>query len=117
MEDLLKAGTLQVVLVVEAAAVLVILLGILEALWRLVRRLVRERDLPDADKESIRLHLARWLSLALELALAADVLRTVIAPSWDEIGRLAAIAALRTALNLVLRQEIEHSERRRGDPG
>lgn len=51
--------------------------------------------------------LARWLMLALELALAADVVRSAYAPTWDDIGKLAAIAALRTALNLTLEREIE----------
>jgi hypothetical protein len=38
----------------------------------------------------------------------ADVLATAIAPSWDDIGKLAAIAVLRTALNYFLEKELEH---------
>jgi uncharacterized membrane protein len=55
----------------------------------------------------VRLRLARWLALSLSLELAADVIRSVVAPAWDEIGKLAAIAALRTALNYFLEREIE----------
>jgi uncharacterized membrane protein len=58
----------------------------------------------------IRLTLGRWLALALELALAADVLRTVMVPTWDEIGKLAAIAALRTTLNYFLERELEQGK-------
>jgi uncharacterized membrane protein len=54
----------------------------------------------------VRLQLGRWLSLALEFELAADILRTAIAPTWEEIGKLAAIAALRTLLNYFLEREI-----------
>jgi uncharacterized membrane protein len=54
----------------------------------------------------VRLQLGRWLSLALEFELAADILRTAIAPSWDEIGKLAAIVVLRTLLNYFLEREI-----------
>ncbi len=55
----------------------------------------------------MRLRLPRWLAVALEFALAADILRTAIAPSWEDIGKLAAIAALRTLLNYFLQREIE----------
>ncbi len=71
--------------------------------------------MPDAAKEEVRQRLGRWLAVALEFTLAADVLRTAIAPSWEEIGKLAAIATLRTLLNYFLQREIEaaaqHEER------
>ncbi len=57
-------------------------------------------------KQEIRLRLARWLALSLEFLLAADILKTAVAPTWTEIGQLAAIAALRTALNFFLEREI-----------
>ena len=57
---------------------------------------------PDEAREGVRLRLARWLAVSLEFELAADILRTAIAPSWDEIGKLAAIAALRSLLNYFL---------------
>ena len=60
----------------------------------------------------VRLKLGRWLALALEFELAADILRTAVAPTWSEIGQLAAIAALRTALNFFLQREIDSAERR-----
>jgi uncharacterized membrane protein len=47
------------------------------------------------------------LAVALEFELAADILRTAIAPTWNEIGQLAAIAALRTLLNYFLQKEID----------
>jgi uncharacterized membrane protein len=62
---------------------------------------------------AVRLTLARHLSLALEFQLAADILSTAIAPSWDQIGKLAAIAVIRTGLNFFLAREIaseSHSE-------
>jgi uncharacterized membrane protein len=55
----------------------------------------------------IRLTLARYLSLALEFQLAADVLSTAISPSWEEIGKLAAIAVIRTGLNYFLGLELK----------
>ncbi|KPC88052.1 membrane protein, partial [Streptomyces sp. NRRL WC-3753] len=66
---------------------------------------------PIAGFNRIRLSLGRFLALGLEFQLAGDVLRTAIAPSFDQIGQLAAIAAIRTGLNFFLGREIE-AERR-----
>ncbi len=63
-----------------------------------------------AEFTSIRLTLARYLALALEFQLGADILSTAIAPSWQQIGKLGAIAVIRTGLNYFLSQEME-SER------
>jgi uncharacterized membrane protein len=117
VEELFKAWSAWVAVGVEAAAASIIALAALEATWRTVRIFFGRPALPDAEKEGVRLRLARWLAVALEFTLAADILRTAIAPSWDEIGKLAAIAALRTLLNFFLQREIadEAERRRRGD--
>ena len=51
--------------------------------------------------------LARWLVAGLTFQLAADIVQTTVAPSWDEIGRLAAIAAIRTFLTFFLDRDID----------
>jgi uncharacterized membrane protein len=56
---------------------------------------------------ALRLTLARYLALALEFQLGADILSTAIAPTWDQIGQLGAVAVIRTALNYFLGKEIE----------
>ncbi len=81
---------------------------IIEATVRSLLLFIRPDPSADA-REQIRLRLGRWLSLALEFELAADILRTAIAPTWKEIGQLAAIAALRTVLNYFLQQEIDRA--------
>lgn len=54
----------------------------------------------------LRLTLAQYLALALEFELGADILGTAISPSWDQIGKLGAVAVIRTALNLFLSMEV-----------
>ncbi len=76
-----------------------------------VRRRRPRNARPIAGFNRIRLSLGRFLALGLEFQLAGDVLRTAIAPSFDQIGQLAAIAAIRTGLNFFLGREIE-AERR-----
>jgi len=63
----------------------------------------------DVPQEAIRLNLGRSLALGLEFQLAADVLNTAIAPSWEQVALLAAIAAIRTFLNYFLSQELERA--------
>jgi len=63
------------------------------------------------------LGFARWLILGLEFMLAADIVRTVIAPTWMDIGQLAAIAVIRTFLNFFLERDLEAAARAGWDGG
>jgi uncharacterized membrane protein len=98
---------------VEAGAGVLIALAALQAIIRSLVLFFRSLNAPikptHPNTEDVRLRLGRWLALALEFELAADILRTAIAPSWSQIGQLAAIAAIRTALNYFLGKEIERA--------
>ena len=54
----------------------------------------------------MRLDLGRFLVLGLEFQLA-HILRTAVSPSFTELAQLAAVAAIRTALNFFLGLEIK----------
>jgi uncharacterized membrane protein len=56
---------------------------------------------------------ARWLIAGLTFQLAADLVRTTISPTWDDVGRLAAIAATRTFLNYFLERDMAEIQSRR----
>lgn len=58
--------------------------------------------------EEARVKFGSSVAVALELLLGADVLATAVAPSWDDIGKLAAIATIRTILNYFLERELKH---------
>jgi uncharacterized membrane protein len=53
------------------------------------------------------LSYARWLVAALTFQLAADIIETSIAPTWDDVERLAVIAVVRTLLNYFLEKDVE----------
>ncbi len=101
--------------VVEAAAAVIIAYGAVEAGIRVLNLLITRKNM-QFSKEDIRLNLGQWLTLALEFELAADILRTAVAPSWNDIGQLAAIIVIRTTLNYFLQKELEKAEARRGEP-
>jgi len=81
----------------------VIVVGVLVAFAGYVLAELRIRE---AKMEHTRLLLGRFLALGLEFQLAGDILRTAVAPTFSQIGQLAAIAAIRTVLNFFLRREI-----------
>jgi uncharacterized membrane protein len=95
-------------LLVEAAAAFWIIVGVFYAFGSMVSAHVHRRV---EVFKSIRLRFSRYLSLALEFQLAADILSTAIAPSFDELGKLAIIAVIRTALNFFLSKEMEQEHK------
>jgi uncharacterized membrane protein len=112
MEEILKSFWGLAATIVEGAAALLITIGAAEAF---AMSLLRFRA-PTADKMQIWMHFATWLLLGLEFELAADVIRTAIAPTWSDIGQLAAIAAIRTFLSFFLDKDIENVSLSRESP-
>lgn len=101
-EPALQALVLWLQLVTEAAGALVIAVGLVVTL----ASFVRAGGNWTSRYAKARLTLARHLALALEFQLAADVLATAVAPNWNQIGQLAAIAVIRTLLNFFLEREM-----------
>jgi uncharacterized membrane protein len=95
---------------VECGAALIIAAAALEAAITAIRLFFRPKA-PPAEKNEVRLTLGRWLGVALEFELAADILNTAVTPTWNEIGKLAAIATLRTALNYFLQRDIDQESK------
>ncbi|MYV40989.1 DUF1622 domain-containing protein [Streptomyces sp. SID1328] len=115
-ESTLRDAIGLLVRLIESAGALIIFIGAVWAFVQFVRAGMRGRG-KVAGFNRIRLSLGQFLVLGLEFQLAGDVLRTAVAPSFAEIGQLAAIAAIQTALNYFLgreiaqeRAEIERSE-------
>lgn len=107
-ESALRTGVDLMVRLVEAAGALVIVIGATISIVKFFLSLLR-RDATEFS--AVRLTLGRFLALGLEFQLASDVLRTAISPSFEEIGKLAAIATIRTALNYFLAKEIANEQR------
>jgi uncharacterized membrane protein len=107
VEAMVNAAVLWLVLLAEVVAAVLIGIGIILILPKLMQSL-RQKTLEGYEQS--RLTLARFLALALEFQLAADILVTAVAPSWAQIGKLGAIAVIRTALNYFLAREIKEEE-------
>src|SRR5215813_696895 len=109
MEELFKNFASRLALSVEAAAALLIVIGVIEALAHVLKPEFTRQPSAGVRKEAW-VRFGVWLLLALEFELGADVIRTAISPTWTDIGQLGAIAGIRTVLNYFLKKDIEEFE-------
>lgn len=116
LETLLKVWTGYLASGVEGVAGLIIVLAALQAAIHAMIVFFgggkAANTMHEPQTENIRLQMGRWLVLALEFELGADIMRTAITPNWMDIGQLAAIATIRTLLNYFLQKEIDHAAQR-----
>jgi len=84
--------------------------GALQALGSVVASVIG-RSADEIRGREIWIKFATWILLALEFALAADLVRTAVAPTWDDISKLAVIATIRTTLNYFLAKDIAELQR------
>jgi uncharacterized membrane protein len=111
MEVLLHDIAHDVALAIEAMAIAIIAFGTLETLLGMVRFVARS-DATGEDRRAVWLMFARWLVAGLTFQLAADVVNTSFSPTWDELGRLGSIAAIRTFLSFFLDRELDDTRQR-----
>ncbi|NJD87584.1 MAG: DUF1622 domain-containing protein [Betaproteobacteria bacterium] len=114
-QELLITGAARIV---EMAGVSVLLLGAVLAAAAFAFRVSRRTTFHDAYHE-LRADLGRAILLGLELLVIADIIGTVaIKPTFQNLGVLAVIVAIRTLLSFTL--ELEVSGRwpwQRDEPG
>ena len=108
MEELFREIAGNVALAAEVAGVLIVAIGAAEAFVRTLGTLSPRQGTHSRKKEIWR-RFGTWLLLGLEFELAADIIRSAIAPTWIEIGQLGAIAVIRTFLNYFLEKDLEHA--------
>jgi uncharacterized membrane protein len=97
-------------ILIEAIAICVIVAGALEAVADIVK-LVVARHATNEQRRDVWLRFARWLVAGLTFQLAADIVNTSFNSTWEELGRLAAIAAIRTFLSFFLDREVDETRR------
>jgi len=111
MKDWLTVIALHAVTLIHAMALLIVAFGTAQAFIRSIRAMF------DPSPTGRHFHIgyvqyARWLVAGLTFQLAADIIETAFSPSWDEIGRLAAISLIRTFVNFFLERDMAAVEKR-----
>jgi uncharacterized membrane protein len=102
MREWLEVFTGYAVTIIDAMAMLLIIVGTVEAFISVFTGWSKSNQ----EKREVWLRFARWLVAGLTFQLAADVLETSFQTSWTAIGQLAAIAVIRTFLNYFLEKDL-----------
>jgi uncharacterized membrane protein len=105
MANLLHMIAVHVAYALEAMAIIVIAIGSAQAFAYALTHMADRRD--TAQGRAVWLQFCRWLVAGMTFQIAADAVHTTIAPTWSEIGRLAAIAGVRTFLSFFLERDME----------
>jgi uncharacterized membrane protein len=112
MKEWLTVIAFNVVTIIQIMALVVVAFGTIQAFVQSLRAMLN----PSAAGHNFHsgyVQYARWLIVGLTFQLAADIIQTSFAPSWDEIGQLAAIAAIRAFVNFFLEHDMAQEEKRR----
>ena len=97
LKDVAELMTKSLSSIVEVLAAIVIGIALLQFLIRYTLHLIKR---PGKDTtQTIRIKFGSSLAFSLELLLGADILATAIAPTWDEIGKLAADRIVKAVLS------------------
>jgi uncharacterized membrane protein len=117
MRDWLIFVTETAILVIDAMALIVIVFGTVEAFVSGLRLMI-SGTASGAEKREVWLRYGRTLVAGLTFQLAADIIETSITTDWEAVGRIAAIAVIRTFLNYFLERDLadireRQTERRR----
>jgi uncharacterized membrane protein len=110
VDDALVALTELFVPAIDLVALVAIVAGTVGCVIGAIRvNLIRA---PNHELRAVWLRYARWLVAGLTFQLGADILETAVAPTWDDVGRLAAVAVIRTFLDYFLGRDVEEVRRK-----
>jgi len=104
MKEWLIFATERAAIVIDALALIIIVIGTIEAFISGVRGMFSSPT--GHERRDIWLRFARWLIAGLTFQLAADIVETSITTSWQALVRLGAIALIRTFLNYFLERDL-----------
>ena len=104
LKEWLTISTEYAVVVIDAMALVIIVVGTVEAFVNGLRAMLSSPS--GHERRDVWLRYARWLVAGLTFQLAGDIIETAVAPTWQDIGRLAAIAVIRTFLNYFLDRDV-----------
>lgn len=101
-------------LIVDGMAILVVVVGSVVSFVQGARWLISPDYAARVAIRTIWIWYARWLVAALTFLLAADIIETISAPSYEDLIRLAVIAGIRTFLNYFLDKDLREFQAMEG---
>lgn len=104
MKELLILVTENAIVLIDWMALIIVLIGTAEAFFRGVGAMLSSPS--GHERRDMWLRYARWLVAGLTFQLAADIIETSITTDWQAVGRIAAVAVIRTFLNYFLERDL-----------
>ncbi|MBN1913792.1 MAG: DUF1622 domain-containing protein [Candidatus Omnitrophica bacterium] len=89
------------------AGALITVWGAVIALYIFIRKEFWKRKVAVQMNDSLRVKLGSYLVLSLEFFIAADIIKTILTPTWESIGMLGAIVIIRTVLSYFLTKDLK----------
>jgi uncharacterized membrane protein len=99
----------------EVCAALLTAIGGVDAFFKLIRNSLKNGFTKEVQRD-VWLGFARWILLGLEFMMAADIVSTIVSPTWDAVGMLGAIVLIRTFLSYFLERDFEMQKNTEAKP-
>ncbi|MGM4927653.1 DUF1622 domain-containing protein [Tardiphaga sp. 20_F10_N6_6] len=115
MKEWLIYATENAIVLIDALALVIIVVGTVEAFFSGMRAMLGSPS--GHERRDVWLRYARWLVAGLTFQLAADIVETSITTDWNATGRIAAVALIRTFLNYFLDRDLEEVRGRQRETG
>ena len=110
MHDIIKILSQYAAYFMEAVAALIIICGSARSVFLYAKHCMFSKECLKEFTQT-RLRLGHSLSLGLEFLIGADILKSAVSPTWQALGQLAAIVAIRSAINFLLMWELKETEK------
>ncbi len=110
LEELIRSIFTPITDIIDLIAILFILWGFIKAMFDYAAMRIKNKTLSSTDIRSIRCYLGTYLLLGLEIMIVADIIKTVLNQTTQELIFLGGIVVIRTLLSYFLNKEIEDME-------
>ncbi|MGX7351462.1 hypothetical protein RU97_GL000878 [Enterococcus canis] len=97
------------ILALNILSIVILLWGVLIAGWDFIVNECKNRNRIEAARHNnlIKNYLGSYVLLSLEVLIAADIIESIINPTFQDIMKLALLVVIRTVISYFLHREIE----------
>lgn len=107
MEKLIPALEI-IILLISLLSIIILFIGVIACAYDLLKIFGRRHTKAERRRmiQHAKTDLGGFVLLGLEVLIVADIIETVIRPTFDDITRLAAIVTIRTVISFFLNKEV-----------
>ncbi len=106
LTETLESSGLFLKTILESFSVFLIALGVIASIGNSIYKKIKMNNHVPLHID-FRLSFGSWLLVSLEFLLAADIVSSVISPTYENLIQLSIVAVVRTFLNYFLGKEVD----------